>query len=189
MPGATEGARSRLSAEDRTALFSVIVCLLGIGGLLVGGVSLAVHHAIKGPESKYQVAFSTVGEACGGSRESGKPDSGVKGLVLDREKGELLYCGLVPGVGGTPAGSGGAFTGEETARVTKLAISLAAEGGLSDGEEDAVERLAEKIGRKHGYEPPSLAERATGVAGWYGLGAGAVLLVGLGLWGHYTGEA
>ncbi|QPP10280.1 hypothetical protein G4Z16_31985 [Streptomyces bathyalis] len=151
--------------------------------LLIGAVGFLVHYMIKTPASPYQVAFSTVGEAC-----SKDPDSGIKGLVLDRKSGELLYCGLVPGIGGSPAGSGGKFTGAETARVIGLAKSLAAKDGVSGEDEDAVERLAADIGRGHGFEPPSLAERVTAAAGPYGLGTGLVLLIGLGLWGHYTQE-
>ncbi|WP_181765017.1 hypothetical protein [Streptomyces albidus (ex Kaewkla and Franco 2022)] len=137
---------------------------------------------IKGPEFPYGVGFSTKGESCG----SGS-DSSVRGLVLDRGTGELLYCGVVPGLSGTPAGKGGGFTGDETARVISLAKSRAAEGGLSEDDESAVTQLATDIGRSHGYAPPPLAERLTGSAGPYGIGVGLVLLVGLAVWGHSTG--
>ena len=165
-------------------LVVVVVCCLGLLALLGGGVSLVVHQVVKGPEFPYEVGFSTKGESCGAGSGS---DSGVRGLVLDRGTGELLYCGLVPGVGGDPAGSGGKFTGGETARVIELAESLAAEGGLSDDDEGAVTRLATTIGRDHGFEPPPLAERLTGTAGWWGIGVGLALLVGLAVWGRWAG--
>lgn len=111
----------------------MLTCCLGLLALLGGGASLLVHHMIKGPESPYEVGFSTKGEACGTG--SG---SGVRGLVLDRRSGDLLYCGAVPGIGGQPAGRGGKFTGEETARVIGRAQALAAGGGLSEDEEDTV---------------------------------------------------
>ncbi|WP_314177733.1 hypothetical protein [Streptomyces winkii] len=182
MPGTPGTSDARPGdAERRSNLIIVAVFCLGVVALLVGAAGFLVHHMIKGPESPYQVAFSTVGDSCEKDRESR-----IKGLVLARDTGELLYCSAVPGIGGSPAGSGGKFTGEETARVIRLAQSLASNGGVSDEDEAAVERLATKIGRAHGYEPPSLAERLTDAAGPYGIGTGLVLLIGLGLWGHYT---
>lgn len=181
MPGRSDAEFS--NAGVRSNLLIVLVCCLGVISLLVGVAGFVVHHMIKGPESPYQVGFSTVGDSC-----SKDQDSRIKGLVLDRSNGELLYCSLVPGIGGEPAGSGGRFTGEETSRVIRYAKSLAAKDGLSEQDEEAVKALATRIGRTHGYEPPSLPERLAGAVGPYGVGTGLVLLVGLGLWGHYVRE-
>jgi hypothetical protein len=183
--GIPDGSDSQSEDSLPTNLFSALGCCLGVVALLVGGVSLIVHHAIKGPTSPYQVEFSSGGGVC--AKDS---DSDVKGFVLDEGTGEILYCKTVavPGAG-DPVGSGGQFTGEETGRVTKLAKSLAADDGLSDEDQQAVKGLAEEIGRKHGFEPPSLAERLTGTAGPYGLGGGLALLILLGVWAHYTGRA
>jgi hypothetical protein len=183
--GIPDGSDSQSEDSLRTNLLIVLVCCLGVVAFLVGGVSLIVHHAIKGPAFPYQVEFSGAGGACDKDL-----DSDVKGFVLDEGTGEILYCKAVavPGAG-DPVGSGGQFTGEETGRVMKLAKSLAAQDGLSDEDQEAVTGLAEEIGRKHGHEPPSIAERLTGTVGLYGLAGGPALLILLGVWAHYTGRA
>jgi hypothetical protein len=186
--GIPDGSDSQSGSQPedslRTSLLIVLVGCVGVVAFLVGGVSLIVHHAIKGPTSPYQVEFSSGGGVC--AKDS---DSDVKGFVLDEGTGEILYCKAVAVPGsGDPVGSGGQFTGDETGRVTKLAKSLAAEGGLSDEDQQAVKGLAEEIGRKHGFEPPSTAERLTGTVGPYGLAGGPILLIGLGVWAHYTGR-
>ena len=162
----------------RGALLVAAVFGLAVTTLVAGGVSLVVHHAIKGPGWPYRVEFSSVGDACSGDVED-RPE----GLVLDSASGELLYCAAVPGFGGRPAGSGGAFSGKETGEVVRLAQSLADGGGLSDAERDRVTHRAEEIGRRHGQEPPSVAVRVTGAVGPWGLGIGVALLVGLGVVG------
>ncbi|MER5224727.1 hypothetical protein [Streptomyces flaveus] len=185
MTGIPDGSDSQSEDSLRTDLLIALVGCLSVVAFLAGGVSLIVHHAIKGPTAPYQVEFSSAGGAC--DEDS---DSDVKGFVLDEGTGEILYCRAVAGLGGgDPLGAGGQFTGDETARVVKLAKSLAAEDGLSDEDQQAVKGLAEEIGRKHGYEPPSLAERLTGTVGVYGLAGGLVLFIGLGVWLHYTGRA
>lgn len=185
MEGIPDGSDSESEDSFRTNLLSALGCCLAVVAILVGGVSLIVHHAIKGPTSPYQVEFSSSGGAC-----DGDSDSDVKGFVLDERTGEILYCKAVAVPGpGDPVGAGGQFTGEETGRVTKLAKSLAAQDGLSDEDQQAVKGLAEEIGQKHGYEPPSTAERLTGTAGPYGLGGGLAVLILMGVWAHYTGRA
>jgi len=181
VPRTPDSPDSRSPDRHRANLLVVLVCGLGLAALLIGGVSLLVHKAVEGPSFPYQVAFSQVGTAC---NEEG--ESGIEGLVLDRETGEILYCQRLPGFGGVPAGTGGNFSGPETARVTALAKSLASEDGLSDADQREVERLATEIGRKHGYEPPTLTERVTGTVGPWGIGLGLALLIGLGLWAHFT---
>lgn len=181
MPSMPDGSDSRSRDNRRAHLLVVCVGCLALVAVLVGGVSLVVHQVIKGPAFPYRVAFSQVGQAC-----DADGDAKVKGLVLDRKTGEVLYCERVPGFGGVPAGSGGKFSGPEAVRVVALAESLASKDGLSEADQRAVERLANEIGQEHGYEPPTLAERMTGAVGPYGLGLGLVLFIALGLWAHYT---
>lgn len=162
---------------DRRLL--TVLCL-AVGSLLLGAVSLVVHHVIKAPASPYHVAFSTVGDGC-------DRYSDVRGLVLDESSGEILYCGVVPGFASGPAGAPSEFTSEETIRVTDLAKSLASGGGLDDEEQGAVKQLAREIAQKHGYPPPTSAERVTWQFGGSSLAVGVLLFVGLG-WMRSSGR-
>ncbi|NGO41915.1 hypothetical protein [Streptomyces ureilyticus] len=152
---------------------------------LVGAASLVIHHNIETPRP-YQVAFSTVGDKC--HEDSEDEDSG---LILDRRSGQVLHCGFA-GFGGSGSvgpdyyGPQGVFAGDEVYRVTKLSLPLARGDGLSDADQDAVERLVEKIARENGQkESPPLLERVTWELGLNGLVLGLTLLIALALRGYY----
>lgn len=158
-------------------------CCLGVLALLIGVVSLVVHHQVKEPGSPYRVSFSASGDACHGPSSA---DDAT--LILDERTGEVLYCSVLPKYGDkTRYEAVGAFNAEEVAQVSTLAQTLARRSGLSAADRDEVERRVTAIAREHGHEdhPPSWLERTTGTTGPYGLGVGLVLLVGLGLGASY----
>ena len=166
------------------------LCLLGGCGVLLGLVSYGVHLAVRAPESPYRVAVMDAGEEC-----HQPSDEGDAALIVDRETGEVLRCATVvapwSGPGPGRAEAVGPFDAAEVARVVQLTASLTADGaGLSEADEDVVDRLVAQISEQngHGERPETTVQTAARVLWGDSLGYGliALLLGGVGLWSSHN---
>ncbi|TDC24059.1 hypothetical protein E1265_10950 [Streptomyces sp. 8K308] len=164
------------------AALVAVGCLAPVLAVIVGVVSLVVHYAVRTPTSPYQVVFSTPGTECG------EGDAEDEELIIDRETGEVLYCGVLPPDRrrGEDAGQWGVLRrggrpghgGVDDARRGRWP------GRRGTGQRGAVGR---GIGRENGFDKTeqTLLERVTWRAGLYGVVGGLAALICLGLWAHY----
>jgi hypothetical protein len=125
-------------------------CLAGLAGLL-GAILFLVGliGVIVVDPSPYKVAFSEPGDECVlDQREREEADE----LILDRETGEPLTCGVVP--------QKSTFSERERTRLLDLSRALAEDRGLDAADQAKIRALVDEISAEHGYtEDDSTAHR------------------------------
>lgn len=158
---------------------------LGVAGMVVGGLIIVVNSIFFGTTtSPYNVDFKDPGDHCS---EESDDDADP---IISRETGELLVCTRTWNISDASSDTG-EFSADEIDRLTKLSESRARDGGLNEADESAVERLVDRIGRSHGYEPRR--EHMSGTIASYifagGMGLGLLTLAGGWVAGGIIGES